>query len=128
MADNGRRQGGGRDAAAVLLAQGRTVRDTAAALDIGERTVTRWRADAGFRGRVVELRAELVYRALGRLADGLADAADTLRKLTAADLPPAVRLGAAKGMLEIGIKYVSIEELQRQIDDLKDAMNGGGQL
>ena len=77
MAENGRRKG---DAALLLaLASGQTLRNAAAAARIGERTATRRMADPTFRRRVAELRAEMVGRAVGRMADGMADAADKLR-------------------------------------------------
>src|SRR5262249_18640876 len=47
-----------------------------------------------------------------RMADGMTQAADVLRELLAAGTPPAVRLGAARAMLELGTK-------------LRDALHGG---
>src|SRR5262245_32721008 len=83
MADNGRRKRD--DALAVSLAGGATLRDAAAAAGIGERTATRRWTDAAFRRRVAELRGEMVGQALGRLADGMAPAADVLRALLGAE-------------------------------------------
>jgi hypothetical protein len=48
---------------------------------IGERTANRRWADPAFRKRVGELRAAAIERATGKLADGMAGAAATLRKL-----------------------------------------------
>ena len=95
MAENGRRKG--EDALLLALAGGQTVRDAARAAGVGERTATRRWADAGFRRRVARLRAELVERAAGQLADGMAEAAATLRRLLTAEAE-SVRLGAARSI------------------------------
>jgi hypothetical protein len=68
------------DALAVALAAGHTLRDAAAAAAISERTATRRWADPGFRQRVDDLRADMVNRATGKMADGMAEAANVLRK------------------------------------------------
>jgi hypothetical protein len=92
MAEIGRRK---RDDALLLaLASGQTVRDAARSAGIGERTAGRRTADPDFRRRVAELRAELIGRALGKMADGMTAAADTLRTLLAA-AADSVKLGAA---------------------------------
>jgi hypothetical protein len=92
MAGSGRRNAD--ETLALALASGQTLRD--AATGIGERTTARRRADPAFRRRVDELRADLVARALGRLADGMAEAADVLRALLAAETPrPAPEAGPA---------------------------------
>src|SRR4051794_2343058 len=66
MADNGRQKGD----EALALASGQTLRAAAASAHVSERTAARRWADATFRRRVSELRAEMVSRALGRMADG----------------------------------------------------------
>ncbi len=101
MAEIGRRKG---DAAlALALASGATIRDAAAAAGVGERTATRRWADAAFRRQVAELRGDMVGRALGRMADGMSDAAAKLRELLTAE-SESVRLGAARALLELGTK------------------------
>jgi hypothetical protein len=114
-------RGKGDDALALALAAGRTLRDAAAGAGIGERTAARRRADPGFRRRVDELRADLVARALGRLADGMTEAADVLRALLAAGTPPAVRLGAARSLLELGCRLRESVELEARLTALETA-------
>src|SRR5262245_20959547 len=116
MAENGRRKG---DLHLLLaLAGGRTGREAAAMAGIGERTETRRIADPGFRRRVGELRAEMVGRALGRMADGMADAAATLRQLLAAE-SESVRLGACRALLELGVKLRESVELEERLRALE---------
>lgn len=119
MAENGRRKG---DAAlALALASGQTVRDAAAAAGIGERTATRRLADPDFRRHVADLRADMVQRALGRMADGMADAAATLRMLLKAE-GESVRLGAARSILELGNKLRESVELEQRLADLEQRL------
>jgi hypothetical protein len=118
MAENGRRKKG--DAAFLLaLAAGQTVRDAARSAGIGERTATRRVADPKFRHHVGELRSEMVARALGKMADGMAEAAETLRALLAPGTRPAVRLGAAKALLELGVRLRESIELEGRLADLE---------
>jgi hypothetical protein len=102
VAHRGRRNAD--DALAVALAAGKTLRDAAVAAGIGERTATRRWADLAFRRRVGELRADMVQRSLGRLADSMSEAAAVLWQLLGAATPPAVRLGACRALLELGVK------------------------
>ena len=112
MAENGRRK---RDDALVLaLACGQTIRDAARAADIGERTATRRMSDPAFRQRVEKLRSDMVCRALGKMADGMADAADKLRQLLAAK-SEAVQLGACRALLELGVKLRESVELEQRL-------------
>jgi HEAT repeat protein len=122
MAENGRRKG---DAAFVLaLAAGQTARDAAQAAGIGERTAARRMADPAFRTRVSQLRGEMVTRALGRLADGMAEAAETVRALLQAE-SESVRLGAARSLLELGNKLRESVELEERLAALEGRLAEG---
>lgn len=67
------------DAALVVaLAGGAIPRDAATAASVSERTVWRRLADPSFRRCVLEARAELVNRSLGRLSDAAVKASDAL--------------------------------------------------
>ena len=121
MAGSGRRNAD--EALALALATGQTLRGAAAANGIGERAATRRMADPAFRRRVGELRGEMVSRALGRMADGMADAADKLRELLAAE-SESVRLGAARALLELGTKLRESVELADRVDELERLLTG----
>jgi hypothetical protein len=123
VAHRGRRNAD--EALALALATGQTLRDAAAAVGIGERTATRRWADAAFRRHVAELRGEMVARALGKMADGMSDAAGKLRELLAAD-SESVRLGAARALLELGAKLRETVELGSKVEELERLMNGAG--
>jgi hypothetical protein len=112
-ASNGRGQGR-REAVALLLAVGRTQKQAAAEVNVSERSVHNWLAEEPFRRRVSELRGEMVGRTLGKMADGMTEAADTLRGLLGAR-NEAVQLGAAKSMIELGVKLRDSIELEERL-------------
>ncbi|HUY31442.1 MAG TPA: hypothetical protein VMV69_01580 [Pirellulales bacterium] len=121
MADNGRLDGdqaGGDDALILALAAGSTVRDAAERAGVGERTVYRRLDDAAFRRRVTRARNRVFEQAIGRLTDASASAADTMRSLLSAE-SEAVRLAAAKSIIEISAKLREIGELTRRLDELE---------
>ena len=72
-----------------------------------------------FGRRVAELRAEMTARALGRLADGMAGAAETLGYLSRKGKSETVRLGAARAILELGNKLREAVELESRIAALE---------
>ena len=122
MAEIGRRRKG-ELRLLVALAAGETVRDAAKAAGIGERTATRYTAEPDFRRRVVELRAAMVERALGKLADAATAAVDTLRSLLNAE-GESTRLGAARSILELGNRMRETVELEQRLAALEQRFAG----
>jgi len=116
VAHRGRRNAD--ESLALAVAGGRTLRDAADDAGIGERTAARRWADAAFRRRVTTLRAEMIARALGKIADGMADAADVLRKLLKAKSEN-VRLGACRAILELGTKLRDSVEVEERLQALE---------
>jgi hypothetical protein len=106
------------DALVAALAAGASGAAAAAKAEVSERTVRRRLEDPLFRARVDEARAELVRQAVGRLADVGALASDTLADLVK-DGPPAVRLGAARAILEHMFRGHEQETMARQLAELK---------
>src|SRR5687767_2031550 len=101
MADHVRRKG---EVGLILaLASGATVRDAAKSAGVSERHTYRLLEDSSFRRQVGEVRAEMLSRACGSLADASTEAVQTLRGLLSSG-PPPVRLGAAKSILELACK------------------------
>ena len=123
MAHRGRRNAD--EALALAVAAGQTLRNAAVAVGVSERTAARRWADPAFRRRVSQLRGEVVQRALARLADGMTEAADVLRQLLAAE-SEAVRLGAARSLLELGVKLREPVELEERLAALEAHISEGG--
>jgi hypothetical protein len=108
------------EAAALALAQGRTIREAAEASGAGERTIKTWMAELPtFKRRIDELRAEMTGRAVGRLADAMVAAADTLSHLARKGKSEMVRLSAARAVLEMGTKLRETVELEERIASLE---------
>ena len=116
MAHRGRRNAD--EALAAALAAGQTLREAATAVGVSERTATRRWADSGFRRRVAELRAAAVERATGKMGDGMAEAADVLRKLLVAN-SETVRLGACRAVLELAVKLREAVDLEIRLAALE---------
>ena len=78
MATNGNR----REAAALALASGRTIKAAAKETKVGERTLHRWlKTDPSFRQRVTDYRDEFVSQTVGRLSALSVKATDTVAGL-----------------------------------------------
>lgn len=110
------------EAAAIALAAGHPLRVAAKQSGAGQRTIKTWTATVpAFGRRVAELRSEMTNRALGRLADGMAGAADTLGFLARKGKSETVRLGAARAILELGNRLREAVELEARIAALESS-------
>ena len=100
---------GGRSGADVALvaalAGGATYGEAGKKADVSERTVRRRMDDPAFKRRVDEARAEMLAQAMGRLSLACTGAATTLALLLGKDNPPAVRLGAARAILDAALRW-----------------------
>jgi hypothetical protein len=108
------------DVALVLaLACGATVEAAAHQCELSDRTVYRRLEDPAFRNRVQEARAEIVQRSAGMLTAAATKAVQTLLSLQKEGVSPNVRLGAARAVLEIGIKVREITDLEARLAALE---------
>lgn len=122
MAGSGRKKAD--EVLSLALARGDTVAAASEAASIGERTAYRRLADPEFRRHVVELRAGMVERALGKLADAATEAVDTLRTLLSSGTD-STRLGAARSILELGTKLRESVELEQRLAMLETRLDEG---
>ena len=106
----------------AALAGGATVHDAATRAGVSEHTVYRRLEAPEFSRGVTEARAELVTRAVAMLAEAGTEAVGTLRALLDEGTPPAVRLGAARAVLELGTKLRESEELEERLATLEDQL------
>jgi hypothetical protein len=105
---------------ALLLAEGKTVKDAATLTETGERTAFTWLADRRFQVFLSELRGRMLDAALGRLADAACKAVDTLVALLDEESPN-VRLRAAQGILDSMGRLREHVEFERRIATLEAA-------
>jgi hypothetical protein len=94
------------------------VTEAAALVGVSRRTASRRLLDPGFRARVQELRGGLIANAAGRLAAAMTQASDTLLALLG-DGDGKLRLGAARAVLEHGVRLRELADLTTRIDDLE---------
>ncbi len=107
----------------LALACGATVQGAAQKAGLSERTAYRRLADPGFKRRLQELRADMVQRTAGMLTAAAGEAVKTLLTLQKETTPAAVRLGAARAILEIGLKVRDAAELEERIAALEQRMS-----
>ncbi len=109
---------------ALGLARGLTLAEAAEAAGVSERTASRRNTEPAFQALVGQLRSRLVDTAVGQLAEGMADAAQTLRALLKAE-SESVRLGAARVLLEATIRVREQSELAGRIANLEQLLADG---
>jgi hypothetical protein len=112
-----------REAAALSLAAGQSVAAAARAVGKNERTLRRWLAEPAFLECVQEARRQLFELTLAKLAAGGAEAVDTLLVLMR-DGPPAVRLAAARTILESTNRWREAVELGTELVELRQQVEG----
>ena len=107
------------EALLAALACGATVEQAARSAGMSARTAHRRLKDPGFRQRLQDCRAEITQRTVGMLTAAGLESVKTLITLQADKTPAAVRLGAARSVLEIGIKLRENAELAERIAALE---------
>lgn len=108
------------DAILLALACGATVENAARAAGVAPRTVHRRLADPNFSGRLQASRADMFQRTAGMLTAASLEAVKTLLELQKGAVPPAVRLGAARTVLEIGLKVREVADLEKRLTVLEE--------
>jgi hypothetical protein len=103
----------------AAFACGATVEKAAEKAGFSKSTASRRLQDQDFQKRLAEVKAETVRRASAMLnASGL-EAIKTLLELLNPSYPPAVRLGAARSIIELGVRLREIVELEGRIAALE---------
>ena len=110
------------DALLLSLACGASVDAAARQCGLCERTVYRRLEDPEFSQRLKQLRADMIQRTAGALTAAATEAVRTLLELQKVAAPPAVRLGAARSVLEIGIKMREAADLEERLSALEQQL------
>lgn len=111
---------GGSDLA-VALASGASVAQAATRCGVSERTVYRRLEDPDFRQQVDRLRAQMVGRAVGKINNNMARAADKLRRLLESK-NESVALSAARTILEAGQRLREHSDMEQRLTKLEEAL------
>ena len=110
---------------AALLASGSTIRDAAAELGAGERTVHSWLDDPAYRAFVGGLRDRILTETIGRLTQAATRAATVLEGLLEAQ-GEGVRLRASLGLIDAMIKTREHGELSARVTELEAQLSQSG--
>ncbi|AWM36965.1 hypothetical protein GobsT_51550 [Gemmata obscuriglobus] len=111
----------------LALACGATVEAAAKQCELTDRTVYRRLNDPAFKSRLAELRGDMVRRCAGMLTAAAGEAVRTLLSLQGSSTPPATRLGAARAILELGLKVREVAELEVRMSELEALVKGNEQ-
>jgi transposase-like protein len=100
------------ESAAVAIASGKSVGETAKALGISQRTLVRWRAEASFQEKVSSIKKDLFGQTSGRLTDLSVTASNVLSDLLASEGKSRLRLEVAKAVIMLAVRLKeSVERL-----------------
>lgn len=108
------------EALLLAFACGATVENAARKAGVSERTAYRRLSEPAFRQRLRALRTELVERSMGMLTAATLEAVKTLVSLQDAAQPAAVRLGAARAIIDYGLKLRDEHDLTGRIALLEE--------
>ena len=122
MSRNGRKNAN--EQLLIALACGATVENAARKAGVSTATAYRRLANTDFRERLQQLRGEMVSRASGTLTAASGEAVRTLVELLKNSVSPSVRLGAARTILEIGMKIREVAELEQRLAELEGRLGG----
>jgi hypothetical protein len=106
----------------LALACGATVESAAQKAGVSVSTAYRRLADPDFKRQLQAVRADMVQRTAGALTAAATEAVRTLLELQKATNPAAVRLGAARAVLEIGMKVREVAELEERLAALEERL------
>jgi beta-lactamase class A len=106
----------------MALACGATVESAARQAGVSESTAHRRMEDAAFRQQWQALRADMMQRTAGAMTAASTESVRTLLELQKPSAPPAVRLGAARSVLELGIKLREAVDLEERLSALEQQL------
>jgi len=106
----------------MALACGATIDNAARTAGVSSATVNRRLRDPNFQSELQKVRADMLQRTAGMLTGASGEAVKTLLSLQKETTPPAVRLGAARAILEIGLKIRETVELEERLAALEERL------
>lgn len=105
------------------LARGEGQAATAMLAGCSVSTIRRRLDDAAFRERVEKFRAEMLDSAAGKLGATVAKAVETLESLLSSGTPPAVRMAAARSLIEFSLRTREAVSWEKRLSDLEARAN-----
>jgi hypothetical protein len=120
MPSQGRRSAD--DVLLMTLGCGATVEAAAQKAGVSRATVLRRLREPKFQQRLQEFRSDMVQRTAGTLTAASMEAVKTLLELQKTSIPAAVRLGAARSVIELGTKLRETAEFEARLAVLEQHM------
>jgi len=99
----------------MALACGATIENAAASAGISQATVYRRLKDAEFQQELRQTKADMARRTAAMLTAAAGEAVKTLLALLKDSIPSSSRLGAARAILELGVRFRESAELEERI-------------
>jgi hypothetical protein len=106
-----------------LLSHG-TLKQSAAASNIGESTLRRWLKDPAFQVAYGQAKRELLDSTINRLRSIGSDAVVALHEVAKSG-PAGARVSAGRSILEILLRAVEVQDLAERLDALEATMGKG---
>ena len=106
----------------MALAGGAAVENAARTAGVSVSTVYNRLAEPEFKKRLQGIRSDMVQRAAGALTASAQQAVQTLLALQKEGVQDGVRLGAARAVLDMGMKVREMAELEQQIEELRSKL------
>ena len=103
----------------LALACGATIESAARQSGVSETTIYRRLNEPSFQLRLREVQADILNRTAAALTAAATESVRTLMELQKPGTPPATRLGAARAVIELGLKIREIVALETRIAALE---------
>jgi|SRR6516165_3783218 hypothetical protein len=110
----------------MALACGSSVETAAHKAGVSKRTVYRHLEKPDFCQQLKDHRFEMLHRATSMLGAASMESVKTLLSLTERTYPPAVRLGAAKAVLDLGLKLREATDLEERMSKIEESVRVRG--
>ena len=124
---HGAKTAAAREQAILALLTERTIGQAAARAGVGERTLRRWLTeDEAFTAEYQDARRATFQAAVGRIASLTVRAVEALEDLLADTKHPAVRLGAARTVAEIGMHQHDADTIIQTLERIEAAQERRG--
>lgn len=109
-----------KELAVAALLQSATIKEAAEKVGIAEITLWRWlKEEEEFRNAFREAKREAVSLAISRVQQICGEAVETLREIMLTGQAESPRVQAARAILELALKALEIEEMEKRLEELE---------
>jgi AcrR family transcriptional regulator len=120
MSGHGQKKEQKQDLAIAALLNSESIRDAAKEAGIAEATLHRYLKDEAFKAVYQAAKRELINHAICRLQRSAGVAVKALKEISEdKEAPASARVSAAKTILEIGMKAIEFDEIEKRIAALE---------